>query len=673
MKVLCFDTETLLTRPGCKAPPMVCLTWQAEGDAGPSILHANDVGAKAFFKDWLTDPDVLLVGHFVAYDMSVCAAQWPDLLPLIFAAYDADRVTDTMLREKLFDIATGRYRGYADERGVWRKNDYSLDAVARRRAGLALKKDGWRLRYGEFLDVPISGWVQRARELIVEAHQALDAGVKDKDLQAIVDGAPEDVIGYPLKDASATLATYLGQAQDEAAVYVDQFRQARASFWLTLMSAWGLRTRPEGVAQLKVQTVAEIQRLETDLIAAGLIRKDGSRDTKAATARMLEVMGPRHRKTKGGGVSLDRDSCKASDDPLLTDYGDVAQLKAVLAKDVPMLEAGTFLPVHSRFDMAASGRTTSSSPNIQNLRRMPGIREAFVPRPGMVYAQADYPGLELRTLAQVCIDLFGKSELANMLNAGLDPHLAVAARILGVSYDEAKANKKRKDVDNARQVGKVANFGFPGGLGIEKLCLFAKKTYRVNITPDEAKALKRTWQETLPEMREFFAYVGRLTDNPSGEATLMQLRSKRLRGGATYTAACNSFFQGLGADATKHAAWLVAKACYVDRSSPLFGSRIANYVHDEIICETPATPNAHEAALELCNLMRKGANEWLPDVPFREIEPLLMRVWSKDAEALPHWETGRLVPWDLDIGAALAFARGVAAFAKQRPTLAVAA
>lgn len=664
--IVAFDTETELTRPGCKAPPLVCLTWQFSGQDSPNILHGRDPAAKATFLGWLSNPDVTMVGHFVAYDMTVCAAAWPDLLPLIFAKYEADQVTDTMLREKLFDIEVGHYRGYADERGVWRKNDYNLDGVARRRAGMKLRKDGWRLRYAEFLNIPVSGWAAKAVELMADAQQALDAGLVDKDLTAIVEGTPEDVIRYPLEDARATLAVYEGQARSGSA-FADEYRQACASFWLTLMSAWGMRTHGPGVVTLKVLTGKEISKLESGLVEAGLIRKDGSRDTKKATARMLEVMGwvsypdpasKSHftyekfrpdarplRKTAGGGISLDRDACKASDDLLLTNYGEVAQLKAVLSKDVPMLEAGTQLPVHSRFDMASSGRTTSSSPNIQNLRRLPGIREAFVPRPGMVFAQADYPGLELRTLAQVCIDLFGQSELARLLNEGNDPHLAVASKILGISYAEAKANKKRKDVDNARQIGKVANFGFPGGLGFEKLCLFAKKTYDVTIAPEEAKALKRTWQETFPEMRAFFAHVGQLCDGPDGEGSVVQLRSFRVRGGSTYTAACNTYFQGLGADATKAAGFAISKACYVDKASPLFGSRIANYVHDEFLVETPLA-NGHEAAHELSRIMREEANRWLPDVPFKapDPEPLLMSVWSKDAIAI-HDVNGRLVPW----------------------------
>ncbi len=695
-----FDTETFATRPGLKAPPLVCLTHQSatglEVVGGPQIVHGNDPAARVVFEDAIRDPEVMITGHFVAYDTVVCAARWPDLIPEIFAAYDANRVTCTMLREKLFDIATGQFRGFPDEKGVWRRHDYNLDAVARRRAGIPLHKDGWRKRYGEVFDLPLTAWPAYAADQKKIAIAMVEAGVKDADLEAIALGDPNEILRYPLEDARATLAVHIGQEhirrKCDVDPFADEFRQARASFWLNLMTTWGLRTRAEGVELLRVQTEASLAELESQLVAAGLVRTDGSCDTKAAKARMLDVLGWRQiatkegkkttysyekarpdarqlRKTKGGDVCLDKDACAASDDELLTDYGERTQLAAVLNKDVPMLMAGTYLPVHTRIDIAGSGRITSSAPNVCNLRRLPGIREAFVPRDSWVFAQADFPGVELHTLGQSCIDLFGSSELARMLNDGFDPHLEVARRILRITYEEAKAAYKAgeggharyKEVDDCRQIGKVANFGFPGGLGIEKLCLFAKKTYKVMITPEEARELKKIWLEALPEMREYFAYIGRLTNNPEDAATILQLRSNRIRGGVPYTAACNTFFQGLAADATKHAGWLVAKACYVDRTSPLFGSRTVNYIYDELIVETRDNDNAHDAAHELARLMRDGANEFLPDCPFTELEPLLMRIWSKSAKPLPHPTTGRLVPWEPALVGMLGFGKAIAA------------
>ena len=637
--VICFDTETCLFRPGTMAPELVCVTWQEVrgGVRGePHIIHANDPKTEDLVWGWLKAKDCLLVGHNVSYDLGVLGAQWPEFVPLIFAKLDRDEITCTKVRQQLLDIAAGQFRGHFQQftkqvvdEGVthevkaarWVAHNYDLDSLVYRCAGRRLDKDTYRMRYGELLEHPLEAWPEGART-------------------------------YPLEDAKATLDVFL--AQEQHVEYIpDQYRQTRTQWARHLTSAWGLRTHAPGVEKLRTETEAALQTIEQGLVDAGLVRHDGSRDTKRAKARMIEVCardGITLRLTDKGAPSLDADACQASGDELLEDYAELTSLKAVLNKDLPVLAAGVDFPVHTSFGMAASGRSTSSKPNVQNPRRLPGIREAFIPREGHVFAQADFSALELHTLAQVCVSLFGKSRLADVLNAGLDPHTAFAADILGTSYEAAVQMKKdgNETFDNARQTAKVANFGFPGGLGVEKLCLFARKSYGVKITPDEARALKAAYLARWPELAEFFKYVGDSIDEESGEGMLTQLFSERIRGGCHYTAACNSWFQGLGADAASRAHYLVERACYAEPDSVLCGSRAVNFVHDEIILETPYDPEAPEkasnVAYELGRLMVKGANEFLPDVPARA-EPFLAVCWSKKAKPVYLPNTRILTPW----------------------------
>ncbi len=679
MKTIAFDTETSLIRPGQTAPPMTCLTWQEAIDFEKGTftearicLHTD---ARALIEGWLLDKTVRFVGQNVAFDMAVIGAEFPDLIPLIFKAYEDDRVTDTMLRQKLIDIAGGCYRGFLNDERKWVSYDYNLLSLARRLAGIPIKKEGFRLFYGPFRGVPLEEWLEHAKALqaralrwcLGDADEELEylrACLGDdkkfrKELEGMIAADPHEVTTYPLDDARSTLAVW--QAQEPyAAALEDQYRQARKAWWLHLTSAWGLRTNAKGVAALQRETSKECERLEERLRAEGLIRKDGSRDTKLAKARMLAACrwhwddglgryvedGPDSlplRLTATNDVSLDSDACKAVEDELLRAYADVTSLKGVQNKDIPALARGVIYPVHTHFDLAGTGRVTSAGPNVQNWRRLPGIRECFTPRPGHVYAQADYSGLELATLAQACLDLLGRSALADALNAGLDPHTALAADILGISYADGERLRKAKDptFDDARQTAKVANFGFPGGLGPGKLVLFARKTYGVELTEERARELKAQWLAKWPEMRDYFAHVNGLAGF-GGMITLTQLRSGRIRGGARYTEACNSFFQGLGADATAAAGWLIAKACYLERSSPLFGCRIVNYIHDEFILEAPEE-RAAEAAEELSRLMVKGAGEWIPSIRLAA-EPCLMRVWSKDAKTLRD-AANRLMVW----------------------------
>ncbi len=672
--VVAIDTETALIRPALLAPPMVCLTYQEQG-RNAQILHHDDARALLFAK--LSDGASIFCGHNIAYDFAVICERYPDLREPVFAAYEADRVTDTGIRQKLLDIASGTYRGRVDSKGRWIPNNYSLEDLAKRCADMRLQKDAWRLSYVEFIDTPLRLWPERAREVqakaafrLAELEATPHAGEDDKHIKKEIEGLREMVEGdpsrcteYPLEDARATLAVY--EAQEKHSKFLaDQFRQTRAAFWLHLSSAWGLRTDAVGVEVLRSETQAAYDALLDGLVQAGLVRPDGSRDTKAAAERMVQVCTEEHlplRRTATHGskpecddplavchICLDGDACNASGDHLLREYAELSTLKKVLTNDVEALSKGIEYPVHTRYGLAESGRTTSSGPNIQNLRRKAGIREAFVPRPGKVFAQADYPQLELYCLAQCCVSWIGESRLADALNAGLDPHLAMAANIVGISYEDAAARLEGGDevIDNARQTAKVANFGFPGGLGIEKLRMFAKKTYEVDLTFDRAKQLKDQWYATWPEMPHYFARVNALCDTPDGRASVETLFTKRVRGGASYCAACNNGFQALGSDCAKNAGWIIATRLYTDQDSPLFNSRLVAFVHDEFILETEDGEKAHDVATELARLMREGANTYLPDVNITEakMRPLLMKRWSKKAKPILDRE-GRLVPW----------------------------
>ena len=100
MRDVAFDTETWLIQPGRLAPPLVCLTWH-DGVQGGILLR--DAGL-----DWLAaqlaDPDTRLVGANVAFDCGVAAQNRPALLPAIFAAYEAGRIVDVQIFERLRKI-----------------------------------------------------------------------------------------------------------------------------------------------------------------------------------------------------------------------------------------------------------------------------------------------------------------------------------------------------------------------------------------------------------------------------------------------------------------------------------------------------------------------------------------------------------------------------------------
>lgn len=643
--MIALDTETVLIAPGCHAPPLVCLT-AADGGPGAALVGWREAEELAVA---LLDGGELLVGHNVAFDFAVLVSQFPHLMPYVFEAYDADRVKDVGLRAKLIDLAEGSL-GWGSIGGKRTRFKYSLDELTRRHFGLALDKDGpWRLRYGELRDVPVEQWPAGARQ-------------------------------YAIDDAVAT--AHVWQAQEaHRDIFADLHRQARAEFWIRLMSCWGMTTSPAAVAEFERMARENYVRLAAVLVEAGLKRPDrvikvgkrkgeideGARDTKAAMVRLVaayEARGVPVPMTEGTEKtpprpSLEEDACFKSGDPVLHAYGEFGSASKVLSTDVPLVQAGTAVPIHAHFEtLLETGDIGCSAPNLVNLPtrhlHVPGshcpapvlpctcpwgVRECFVPRPGFVFLACDYAAIQLRTWAQVCIWLLGGSRMAEVLNAGGDPHCMVAADILGTTYEDALARKA--EVYYERQCGKVANFGLPGGMGPARLVHAAANQYQIEITEHKARALKETWRRTWPEAQPYLDLVGRMTDR--GNIQIKQFLSERVRGGLGYCDTANTLFSALAYDAIKAAGWLVSKACYVDTRSVLLGSRICNVVHDELLLESPEDI-ASECADELARLMCEGAAPWLPDVP-PKAEPVLMRRWSKKA-ASKRGADGKWTIWE---------------------------
>lgn len=665
MSVIAFDTESWLIEPGKLAPELVCVQWSVDGGP-PRMIHRDR--AYSTVKAWLEGDD-LIVGHNVAYDLAVIGTQWPDLLPAIFAKYDRDQITDTLLREQLLRIALGTFRKEIVN-GEAVPVKYSLADCIRRHFGRHLKKEGWRLFYRAFDTViDISMWPRVAEDFQKNEFPAWAREIPtDSDIVGLLAARPEEAIEYALLDATNTYELYDAQARYDFPypdLYADQFRQARAAFGLHLSSCWGLYTDPDAVAELEVTLRNEFECLTFELQQLGIVRPDGTANVAVARDWMVKACAEAAvptMTTKGGEVSLSAEACSRFDpdedddapDPTeaadaIAKYSRFQRVRKTLSNDIAMLRAGCEVPIQPRYDLADTGRTRAAKPNIQAINRGAGIREAFRPRPGTVFAQADFEGLELHTLAAWCLEVIGWSHLADALNAGQDVHLAMAAELMGLTYEDALRRHKAKDpeIKEWRQRAKALNFGLPGGLGAKKFARYAKVSYGVDITEDEAKQYKQAWLRRFPEMNEFFRLAAIAT--AGGDASEIHLFTKRLRGPSRYSALCNGRFQGLGADAAKEALWRVTRACYVEPESPLYGSRVVAFVHDEIILES-AVDTAAEAAIELGRVMTEGANIYLGRVPVR-LKPQLMTVWSKKAE--PVYDTaGRLVPWSPEVIAA---------------------
>lgn len=646
MRVVAFDTETHLIQPGLAAPPLVCLSWH-DGTTG-GVLGRDE--SLEWYARHVADPDVLLVGCNVVYDLGVLCAARPELVAPTFAAVEAGRVSSIDIREALLDIARGELSDEEDGNG----RRYSLAMLALRHLGKDISADkgadGWRLRYAQLDGRPLSEW-------------------------------PAEAVDYPLRDARHTLDVWHGQerAANDPALgkplrqnLADEPRQVRAAWALRLASMWGLRVSPSRYAALKASVDAEFSRARGEFAKHGIFRANGTKDTKRLGELVTAAYGGKPPIAPTGKVATDRDTLLESGDPILVELGKAGRNDKLRSTYLPMLEKGLERPWNPSFNvLVATGRVSSDA---QQFPQNGGIRECFEPRPGHVFCSVDYGGLELRTMSQRAIWTVGHSRMAEALNRGQDVHTLAAASFLRVSYDALlpRVKAKEKEATSYRALAKVFNFGKGGGLGSGgmaynarekdgvRFCLllgradkcgtknvdvFAKgKSKKVcAVCVAVAKELGDAWLKAWPEQAELFGMAAHLTQGDAEVAVEVPV-SRRVRGGCRYTQWLNTPFQGLGGDLAKDATWRVSREMYVDRKSPLFGSRLVLMVHDELIAELPEG-QAPEAAERLAHLMREAAREWLPDLgPSIEAEPAISRTLSKSMATVRD-ASGRLQLW----------------------------
>lgn len=186
--------------------------------------------------------------------------------------------------------------------------------------------------------------------------------------------------------------------------------------------------------------------------------------------------------------------------------------------------------------------------------------------------------------------------------------------------------------------GQCGNFGFPGGMGVDRFIATQRKEGLI-FTKPETQELKATWLAQW-KPQKYFAHVKKIVDD---YGWVSQLRSGRVRGDAGFTDTANTFFSGLAADMSKDALTRVTLEMYCEPTSPLFGSRVVAFIHDEILAEVPID-RAHGAAMRIGELMVEAGRTWCPDVKSKA-EPALMRRWYKGAEAVFD-ERGMLQPWE---------------------------
>lgn len=610
--LVALDTETHLITNEAPVPRLVC-TSLATVDGDSDLIHRNDPAHKRTVEALLNEEEIVIFN--APFDLTVYCEEWDEFIPLVFRTLDEGRIFDPSVRDKLLHIADGTFKT------VSRSGDhpFTLQEIVRRSLSVVLDKsnDTYRTRYGSLEDTPLSQWPEEAKQYALDDSSILLHLMGHQELAA---------------------STYL--RDDEVEVFADQHRQNQSALALHLSGVHGVMVDQDAVKALDASIAAKWERVKEELTKAYFVRTDGTKNTKLVKAYVEKICNERGitpKLTKTNDISLDADAREIYQDDLLDLYGDYTDLMKLRGTYITSLERAGNAPVRPYWNVlgADTGRISCKNPNLTQLPRAPGVRECYVPRPGCVFVSCDYDKSEVVSWGEILYQMFGSSKIGDAVNAGLDVHLMFAAEYLSITYDEAKARyiAGDKDVADARQAGKPANFGFQGGMGPDRHYATQRKDmerdkfliafpHGVESAREHRHIWKRTW---APEAEQYLAYIGDLTRE--GTTSIISHKSGRLRGGLTYTETANAFFQQLTADYAKQAHYRVTKRQFLNADSALYGSHIIALVHDEIIIEIEKS-KAQAGGQELAEVMVSTANEWCTYVK-SSATPKTMDRWRK--------------------------------------------
>ncbi len=265
----------------------------------------------------------------------------------------------------------------------------------------------------------------------------------------------------------------------------------------------------------------------------------------------------------------------------LLEHRGLSKLKSTYTDKLPLEINEQTGRVHTSYNqsVAATGRLSSTSPNLQNIpvRNAEGrrIRQAFIPPQGFKILAADYSQIELRIMAHLSAD----EGLLSAFSEGKDIHRATAAEIFGVEIDAVEKEQRR--------AAKAVNFGLIYGMSAFGLA----KQLKVSRT--EAAEYVKLYFQRYPGVKHYMEDTREQAKEDGYVETLfgrrlylpnINARNGMLRQHAERTA-INAPMQGTAADIIKIAMisvndWL--------REATLEGTtqtKMIMQVHDELVFE----------------------------------------------------------------------------------------
>lgn len=299
----------------------------------------------------------------------------------------------------------------------------------------------------------------------------------------------------------------------------------------------------------------------------------------------LEIKTHGLRKTEKGGVvstgASELEKLKTTH-PIIEhvlQYRELAKLKSTYVDVLPRLADLQTNRIHTTFHQttAATGRLSSSDPNLQNIPIMSEygreIRRAFIAEKGFVLASFDYSQIELRVAAILAKDV----KMIEAFKNGVDIHVLTASEVYGVPIE--------KVTSELRRAAKTLNFGILYGMGPQSL------SESTGMARDDAKkfiteyfrnfsGIHRYIEETKKGVLEsgfVETLFGRRRSIPEINSANWQIRREAER------MAVNTPVQGTAADLVKLA--MIALDVWIKKEKYEDRVRLLLQVHDELVFE----------------------------------------------------------------------------------------
>ncbi len=346
----------------------------------------------------------------------------------------------------------------------------------------------------------------------------------------------------------------------------------------------GIAIDDEVFSRLGAELGADMKRLEGEIAAVAGEELNLNSPRQLATVLFERQQLPVLKRTKTG-PSTDADVLEqlAADGHelpgLILKYRELQKLKSTYVDTLPGRVNRKTGRIHTSFNQtgAATGRLSSSEPNLQNIpirtERGEAIRRGFVPGPGSVFLVADYSQIELRLMAH----LSGDPAFIEAFRQGGDIHRQTAALIFGVPVEAVTPEMRAR--------AKTINFATIYGQGPFALAR------QLGISQDEAKAFISAYFERFAGVRAFLTAQVELARSQGYVETIFKRRryipeikerNFNMRAFGERLAQ-NSPLQGSAADLIKLAMVRIHRAL---RDGAL-QSRMLLQVHDELIFEVP--------------------------------------------------------------------------------------